>query len=78
MATIDVSRIRDGRVHVRDGGWGGGGLIIANVQEANMDNSEMPFYKAWCVECTYLNRIDEVIRMSTHNIHFHDIMRKFS
>ena len=55
-----------------------GGLIIANVQEANMDNSEMPFYKAWCVECTYLNRIDEVIRMSTHNIHFHDIMRKFS
>ena len=44
------------------------------VQEANCDNlgNFFRFSTQWLyVECTHLNRLDEAILMSTHNIQFH-------
>ena len=53
---------------------------MAPGQEANGDNSEKPFRSSteqWYVECAHKNRLSEAILMSTHNIQFHDKLRKF-
>ena len=45
-------------------------------QEANGNNLEKSFrssIKEWYVECTYLNRLDGAILMSTHNLQHHKI-----
>ena len=50
------------------------------VQEANSDNIGKYFRfstQRLYVECTHLNRLGEAILMSTHNIQFHDKIRKF-
>ena len=54
------------------------GLIMASVQEAKSENLGILFYFIieLYIECTHYNRIDEVILMSTHNIQFHDKIRK--
>ena len=55
------------------------GLIMAPVQEANSNNLEKSFQFStqWLyVECTQKNHFDEAILMSTHNIQFHDKIRK--
>ena len=55
------------------------GLIMTPVQEANSDNLEKSFRFStqWlCVECTHYNRLDEAILKCTHNIQFHDKIRK--
>ena len=57
------------------------GLISAPVQEANSDNfrKSFRFSTQWLyVECTHENRLDEAILTSTHNIKFHDKIRKKS
>ena len=50
-------------------------------QEANGDNLGVSFrssVKYWYVECTNLNCLSEaVLIISTHNIQFHDKIRKF-
>ena len=54
---------------------------MAPVQEANRDNFGKSFRfstQRLFVECTHLNRLDEAILMSTHNIQFHDKIRKKS
>ena len=55
------------------------GLIMAPVQKTNSDNlgKSFQFSTQWLyVECTHLNCLDEAILMSTHNIQFHDKIRK--
>ena len=52
---------------------------MAPVQEANNDNLGKSFrFSTQClyVKCTHKNRLDEPILMSTHNIQFHDKIRK--
>ena len=52
---------------------------MAPVQEANSDYFGKYFRlstQRLYVECTHLNRLDEVVLMSTHNIQFHDKIRK--
>ena len=52
---------------------------MAPVQEANSDDlgkSFRFFTQRLYVECTYKNRLDEAILMNTHNIQFHDKIRK--
>ena len=54
---------------------------MAPVQEANSDNLGKSFrfsIQRLYVECTHKNRLDEAILMSTHNIQFHDKIRKKS
>ena len=53
---------------------------MAPVQEANSDNLGKSFRfstQGLYVECTHKNCFDEAILMSTHNIQFHDEIRKF-
>ena len=49
-------------------------------QEANSDNLGNFFSILYTiffyVECTHSNRLNEAILMSTHNIQFHDKIRK--
>ena len=52
---------------------------MAPFQEANSDNLGKSFQfskQRLYVECIYWNRLDEAILMSTHNIQFHDKIRK--
>ena len=52
---------------------------MAPVQEANSDNLGKSFRfstQRLYVECTHLNHLNEAILMSTHNIQFHDKIRK--
>ena len=53
---------------------------MAPVQEANNDNLGNSFQfstKGLYVKCTHQNCLNEAILMSTHNIQFHDKIRKF-
>ena len=48
-------------------------------QEAKDDKLEKSFRSSryqWYFECTHQNRLSEAILMSTHNIQFHDEIRK--
>ena len=52
---------------------------MAPIQEANSDNLGKSFRfstQLLYVECTHWNRLDEAILMRTHNIQFHDKIRK--
>ena len=54
---------------------------MAPVQEANsyiFGKSFRLSTQQLYVECTHKNRLDEAILMSTHNIQFHDKIRKKS
>ena len=53
---------------------------MAPVQEANSDNlgKFFDFLHNDCMMCPHHNRLDEAILISTHNIQFHDNIRKIS
>ena len=56
------------------------GLIIVPGQGTNVDNIGMSFsiYKVKVCWVKSLEGLDGAILMSTHNIHFHDKVRKFT